>query len=135
MFNKKIIGTDYLHRWHIIPRNRFFNIYLHHFIGDDNRLELHDHPWNFVSILLKGRLLETFQSEHNQRLHHGWLTSRYIPWLLPRYYHATHRHCFELPSAGPQSAWSLVFTGPRYRNWGFYRDGILIKTMTGESDE
>lgn len=28
-------GDDYLHRWYVIPRNRFFNIYLHYFLRSD----------------------------------------------------------------------------------------------------
>lgn len=49
---------DYLKRWHLLPRNRWFNIYLHHFVhGDDDRA-LHDHPWASASLLLEGRYRE-----------------------------------------------------------------------------
>ena len=41
----KVIGKNYLSRWHIIPRNRYFNIYLHKFVGSDDDRALHDHPW------------------------------------------------------------------------------------------
>lgn len=42
----------YLTRWHIIPRNRFFNLYLHYFVhGDDDRAK-HDHPWRSWSLIL-----------------------------------------------------------------------------------
>lgn len=48
----------YLTRWHIIPRNRWFNLYLHKFVhGDDDRA-LHDHPWVSASLLLEGRYRE-----------------------------------------------------------------------------
>lgn len=48
----------YLVRWHMIPRNRFFNVYLHFFVhGDDDRA-LHDHPWRSWSLLLDGRYRE-----------------------------------------------------------------------------
>jgi hypothetical protein len=36
-----IIGGEadpYLRRWWVIPRNRFFNIYLHHFVRSDDEL-------------------------------------------------------------------------------------------------
>lgn len=52
-----VIGEDYLLRWHLIPRNNWFNIYLHCFIGDDDVI-MHDHPWRSVSFLLKGQLNE-----------------------------------------------------------------------------
>lgn len=48
----------YLTRWHIIPRNRWFNLYLHKFVhGDDDRA-LHDHPWASASLILDGRYIE-----------------------------------------------------------------------------
>lgn len=49
---------EYLWRWHIIPRNRWFNLYLHKFAhGDDDRA-LHDHPWVSASLILDGRYRE-----------------------------------------------------------------------------
>lgn len=50
--------SPYLKRWWLIPRNRFFNVYLHQFLKDDDDRALHDHPWWSVSFLLKGRLRE-----------------------------------------------------------------------------
>ena len=47
----EVIGTNYLERWHLIPRNRFFNVYLHKFSGPDSCRELHDHPWWNLSII------------------------------------------------------------------------------------
>ena len=53
-----IIGEEhnpYLLRWYIIPRNRFFNIYLHKFCRSDDDRALHDHPWLFnLSVLVEG---------------------------------------------------------------------------------
>ena len=59
----KVIGEDYLSRWHIIPRNRFFNIYLHRFTGSDDDRALHCHPWASVSIKLRGVLFEHYDQE------------------------------------------------------------------------
>lgn len=43
---------EYLYRWHLLPRNPWFNIYLHKFVhGDDDRAK-HDHPWRSWSLLL-----------------------------------------------------------------------------------
>jgi hypothetical protein len=47
-----------MERWHIIPRNRLFNIYLHHFLKSDYDRALHDHPWASLSIILKGEYTE-----------------------------------------------------------------------------
>ena len=53
-----VIGDNYMHRWHLIPRNRFFNIYLHHYIGSDTDRHMHDHPWPSVSVTLKGQVID-----------------------------------------------------------------------------
>src|ERR1700756_4330698 len=55
-------GDLYLRRWHVIPRNRWFNIYLHHFLRSDDDRALHDHPWWNCSILLRGRYVEVTSS-------------------------------------------------------------------------
>lgn len=48
----------YMTRWHVLPRNKWLNIYLHRFIhGDDDRA-LHDHPWHSASLILAGRYIE-----------------------------------------------------------------------------
>lgn len=50
--------NPYLLRWHLIPRNAVFNIYLHKFLRDDDDRALHDHPWPWCSILLRGEYAE-----------------------------------------------------------------------------
>ena len=54
--HKVIGGPDpYLLRWHVIPRNRLLNVYVHKFLRSDDDRALHDHPWWFVSLILRGR--------------------------------------------------------------------------------
>ena len=48
----------YLTRWHLIPRNRWFNLYLHKFVHGDDERALHDHPWPSASLILEGRYIE-----------------------------------------------------------------------------
>lgn len=48
----------YLTRWHLIPRNRWFNLYLHKFVHGDDERALHDHPWPSASLILGGRYIE-----------------------------------------------------------------------------
>lgn len=55
----------YLTRWHMIPRNRFFNVYLHAFLhGDDDRA-LHTHAWNAWSLILDGGYTEITGETHD----------------------------------------------------------------------
>jgi hypothetical protein len=107
----RIIGEKYLHRWHLIPRNPYFNVMLHKFIGSDDDRALHDHPWVSLSFLLKGELIEVLQSDWgNQK----W---RYIKRFRPVFRRAVHAHRLILIE-GP--AWTLFITGPVIRSWGFH---------------
>ena len=100
--------TDYLERWYIIPRNKWFNIYLHRFLKSDGDRELHDHPWWSLSFLIKGHLFE--ECKDYIRVIHKW-----YPYLRS----AKHRHRLYLMSG---EAWTVFITGPEVREWGFWTD-------------
>lgn len=101
----------YMLRWWVIPRNRFFNIYLHHFLHSDDDRALHDHPWLNASILLKGSYVEhTIAAggvSHRRQYQAGAVKIR----------RARYAHRVEL-TEGP--CWSLFLTGPVVRIWGFH---------------
>lgn len=103
----------YLLRWYLIPRNGFLNIYLHKFLRDDDDRALHDHPWWFISFVLKGGYLEHIDSGK------GIVRKR---WSLA-FRKAEHRHRVELlPDKSGDSipCWTLIVTGPKRREWGFW---------------
>ena len=53
-------GSDrpYMHPWWLIPRNPWFNVYLHRIMRSDDDRALHDHPWVNCSVLLEGSYVE-----------------------------------------------------------------------------
>ncbi|AOK04059.1 hypothetical protein WK25_05995 [Burkholderia latens] len=105
-------AAPYLLRWWVLPRNRFFNVYLHCFLRSDDDRALHDHPWANCSILLRGRYVEHTISAGGINVR----TERAAPaWKLRMSGAAAHR--LELID-GP--CWTLFVTGPRYREWGFH---------------
>lgn len=103
--------NPYLLRWYVIPRNRFFNIYIHYFLRSDDDRALHDHPWVNLSVLLEGCYIE-------HTIAAGGIHYRELrcagDWKLrtPR---SAHR--IEL-AYGP--CWTLFITGPKVREWGFH---------------
>ncbi|WJR32455.1 hypothetical protein P3F83_18260 [Mycobacteroides immunogenum] len=124
-------GEDdpYLLRWYLIPRNRHLNIYLHQFIRSDDDRALHDHPWWFWSFVLAGHYYEHRADGRRIKRH----------WLSVAYRAATTRHRVELPrSNDPMSlleredcCWTVVVTGPRTRDWGFWCPGGRFLFMEG----
>lgn len=110
-----VIGEEddpYLKRWFILPRNRWFNIYLHHFHRSDDDRALHDHLWPSCSILLRGSYLE--------HMHDGSVVLRsptWKFWLWPRR-ESKDAHRVELINGC--KVWTLFVTGRKRRTWGFY---------------
>ncbi len=105
-------ADPYLRRWFVIPRNRWFNIYLHHIRKSDDDRALHDHPWVNCSIILRGAYIEVIPSESAPD---GVLRDTgSIVFRRP-----TSRHrLLILPHWSP--VWTLFITGPRIREWGFH---------------
>lgn len=107
-----IVGTKenpYLHRWYLIPRNRWLNIYLHQFLRDDDDRALHDHPWRSLSILLRGRYLEITPDGQRE------FRAGNIIWR-----NAEYRHRLLISPYGNRPAWTLFLTGRKVRTWGFW---------------
>jgi hypothetical protein len=106
-------GDLYLRRWWVIPRNKWFNIYLHHFIRSDDDRALHDHPWVNLSILLRGSYREHMPGDI-VKLRKPWRPWAF--WRMPMR-KATALHAVEL--IGGKQVWTLFITGPKIREWGF----------------
>jgi hypothetical protein len=101
----------YMLRWWVIPRNRFFNIYLHRFCRSDDDRALHDHPWWNVSILLEGEY-----TEHT--IPAGGINVRKVYQAGElKFRGAKSAHRVELHAGECKT---LFITGPNIRDWGFH---------------
>jgi hypothetical protein len=102
--------TDpYMRRWWVISRNRFFNIYLHQFMRDDEDRALHDHPWQSLSWLMRGELFENWASSFRVIREGQWV------WRS-----ATMAHRLSMLDIYRGRTWTLFITGPVIRGWGFH---------------
>lgn len=138
-FNKrKVITRDengievpYLIRRTILNISKFFSIKLHKIIQSDEICS-HDHPWPFITIILKGGYYEwSPSSQHDSG---EYIDERISPdgeievcrWHRPGsilYRPANWRHQLELkPNFMGEliPATTLVFTGKVTRTWGFF---------------
>lgn len=106
------LADPYMLRWWVIPRNRWFNIYLHEVIRSDDDRALHDHPWLNASLLIHGCYYEhTIRAGgiHKRRLVRAGD-------VVMRRAKAAHR----LEVIAGKQAVSLFITGPVIRSWGFH---------------
>lgn len=133
-----VIGPEadlHLRRWWVIPRNKWFNIYLHQFLRSDDPRALHDHPWMNPSIVLKGAYLEHLQ-DGRVKLRKPWRP--WVFWRLPMR-RATTAHRVALIDGKP--VWTLFLTGPLVRPWGFlcpkgwvpWKDFVLVRPGGNET--
>lgn len=123
-------GSPYLTRY-TLPRIGPVRANLHVFHRSDAD-EHHDHPWNFVSVILwrgyieetKGLVKRDFHSlcDYPKILIHGLyevgsVRKRVWPGMI-LYRKAEHRHRVELVNG--KKAVTLVFMFKRRREWGFF---------------
>lgn len=126
-------GEPYLYRRFVVPRNRFFNIYLHKFVKSDYDEALHDHPWWFMSVILKGAYWE-----HRADRRESARSRRTAGSIAIRSAKTAHRVELErdeewidpadMPDADgwyplhftEKPVWTLFLTGPKIRDWGFH---------------
>lgn len=143
-----IIGSvedPYLYRWYIIPKNKWFNIYLHRFMRSDDDRALHDHPWWSLGMILSpgGVYVEHMPDETvigNRCTRHRyeriivnepltlWMQNRSTIQVKRRRFQpvlrrAKHIHRVELckDEFGAEiPVYTLFITGPKIRDWGFW---------------
>jgi hypothetical protein len=108
----------YLERYYLFlkDRDRFpFNVFLHKFLKGDPD-DVHNHPWPYATLILKGGYWEWIPQFNNQGLKIGEIAK----WRGPgsfRICSANSYHRIELdPSV---TAWTLFMPGPKKQDWGF----------------
>jgi len=111
-------NEPYLTRYYLFLKDRKwfpFNIFLHNFHKGDLD-DLHDHPWPYLTIILRGGYWE-----HTPR-GRFWRAPGHIRFSTPR---SLHRIELE-PNV---STWTLFIPGPKIREWGFIRKGEWVESQ------
>lgn len=126
LFEKRVIGepdNPLLVRWVLIRHPALAGIFLHKLCRSDHDRALHDHPWGFISIVLRGyqevHHVRDIESPYNfEYIEESELLTHYPGCVLFR--PASWRHRVII---GGKPAWTLVLVGPKYRRWGFWPSG------------
>jgi hypothetical protein len=103
-------GDLYLRRFYLLPRIFGCHLFLHHIVRADGDRHMHDHPWPFLTLCLRGGYAEETGAER--------AVSRHEPGQLKRR-DAEFRH--RILAVAP-NCWTLVLTRGRERKWGFWTE-------------
>ena len=114
--------TPYLVRYYVFLKDRKdfpFNITLHKVLVSDEPT-LHDHPWDWGAMILKGGYWEhTLEGKF-------WRGPGHI-----RFRKADDLHWLELAKdkdGNEIPCWSLFYMGKKKKEWGFVKDGQWVES-------
>lgn len=125
--------NPYMLRWWVIPRNKYFNVYLHKFMRNDEDRACHNHPWWSWSFVLKGDYIEhrpiKFLNSFSGKVEIvGYETETFKRWSFIHrkadYYHRIELFDDKVNNWNPdwyykKPVWTLFITGPKIQDWGF----------------
>jgi hypothetical protein len=95
----------YVHRWCL--NLGLFTVRVHHFLRSDDNRALHDHPFWFITLVIKGKYDDVTEN--------GYIT---LTAGDVAFRPALHRH-----TVRTTGVWTLLLTGHETRVWGFYPNG------------
>lgn len=118
-------GDDvFLDRWGIDVR--LFGVYVHRIAAPDPGLDLHDHPWPFVSLVLCGGYTEEVADTRKTALFalladviDGAGRGHRRSWRAGSVHRIRLTEAHRIIAARPHT-WTLVVRGVKSRQWGFY---------------
>jgi hypothetical protein len=90
-----------------------YSVRVHHWLSNDDPRAFHDHPWWFLTFVVKGGYKDV-SPEGKDCLRPGSI--RYRP--------ALHQHIV-YPNTG--GCWTILITGRPLRKFGFWKDGKFTK--------
>ena len=113
----RVNNAPYLERYYLFlkERGRFpFNVFLHKFLKGDPD-DVHDHPWPYATLILKGGYFEYTPSFEN-----GKMVGETKHWRGPGHFRICGSNSYHRIELKPGvTAWTLFMPGPHKREWGF----------------
>lgn len=114
----RVDKEPYLERYYIFlkDRNWFpFNIFLHKFLKSDPDV-IHDHPWNYITIIIKGGYWE-YVPLYSSR---GFIIGEEKVWRGTGHVRRCHAESYHRIEVEPGvECWTIFIPGIKRREWGF----------------
>lgn len=114
-------NEPYLERYYLFLKDRArfpFNIFLHHFLKSDPD-HVHDHPWPYATVILKGGYYEWTPVFNDDKKMIGEICT----WRGPGHFRTCNASSYHRIELDPNvDCWTLFMPGPQKREWGFLVD-------------
>lgn len=122
----RLENEPYLERYYLFLKDRKtfpFNVFLHKFLKSDPD-HVHDHPWPYATLILKGGYYEYVPQFDNKGIKVGELCS----WRGPGHFRICKENSYHRIEIKPGTeCWTLFMPGPQRREWGFLVDNKWIE--------
>lgn len=122
----RVNDEPYLERYYLFlkDRKRFpFNVFLHKFLKSDPD-DVHDHPWPYATLILKGGYYEWLPQFNSK----GQKIGELAVWRGPGHFRVCGARSFHRIELDPSvTCWTLFMPGPQQREWGFLRKGEWVQ--------
>lgn len=92
-----------------------FSIRVHEWHRSDDKRFMHDHPWHFITLVLRGSYTDV-SAKGRDRLTVGSVRVR----------RADHAHYVEVPVGG---CLTIIVTSKKVREWGFWVKGKFVRPL------
>lgn len=103
----------YAYRWTL--NLWLFSLRVHQWIRSDDKRFMHDHPWHFITVVVRGSYTDV-SANGRDTLGVGSV----------RFRRATHSHYVEVDKRG---AWSFLLCSMPVRHWGFWVNGSFKRPL------
>jgi hypothetical protein len=114
----RVNEEPYLERYYLFLKDRKkfpFNIFLHHFLKSDPD-EVHDHPWNYATLIIKGGYYEWIPQFNSA----GQKTGEIAKWRKPGHFRFCKAESYHRIELDPNvDCWTIFMPGMQKREWGF----------------
>jgi hypothetical protein len=114
----RINNEPYLERYYLFLKDRKhfpFNVFLHRFLKSDPD-DVHDHPWPYATLILKGGYYEWIPQFDNKGNKFGEIAV----WRGPGSFRVCSADSYHRIELDPDvECWTLFMPGPQKREWGF----------------
>ena len=125
----RVNDQPYLERYYVFLKDRDwfpFNVFIHKFLKSDPD-DVHDHPWPYATLILKGGYYEWTPQFDEQGRKFGEICK----WRGPGHFRICRANSYHRIELDPSiTAWTLFMPGPQKREWGFLVNNRWIHNET-----